>query len=478
MTGAGAGRAVVVGAGIAGLLAARVLSETFAEVTILDRDPLGGAVGVGDGGIGVGVGDGGDGDGRRGVPQGRHLHGLMDRGRQIMAELYPGLVDELIARGASTTEILVGNRWYLGGLRTKPTPTGLVSVLASRPLLEDVLRERTLARPGVRVRTGVTVTGLVPADGNANRIAGVRLRALARDEDGPPDENGPAGGELLPADLVVDASGRGSRAGTWLTALGHAAPRVEEVDVDLGYTSRVYRRRPGDLGGASSVIIGMPPGRPGGGAVPLEGDRWLVTLVGMLGEHPPRDPAGFEAFAATLAASDIAELMKETTPLSSPLPYRFRGSRRRRYDRLRRPPAGFLAVGDALCSLNPLYAQGMTVAAQQALALRDCLADRRRGGPDGRSDLPRRFYRAAGPAITVAWDMCLAADLRHPGVTIKAGPRDRFASAYSARAQRAAHRDPVVARALVRVINLIDPPTALMRPAVAARVLARGGEVA
>jgi flavin-dependent dehydrogenase len=458
------GHAVVIGAGIAGLMAARVLTETFAAVTVLDRDALTAS------------------DERRGVPQGHHLHGLMDRGRSIMDDLFPGLVDELISRGASTTEVLVGSRWYLGGLRTKPTPTGLTSVLASRPLLESVLRDRTAALPGVRSRSGMSVTGLVPAPDGPARVAGVRARATAAGDATAADAAGDAGDagdaagepggpeETIAADLVVDASGRGSRAYRWLAELGHEPPETERVDVDLGYASRLYRRRPGDLGGAASVIVGMTPGRPGGGAVAVEGGRWLVTLAGMLGNHPPREAGGFESFAAALPVPDVADLIRGATPLTEPVPYRFRGSLRRRYEMMADPPDGFVVIGDALCGLNPLYAQGMTVAAQQALALRECLRD----GAGARDGLPRRFYRTVAPLVDVAWEMSTAADLRYPGVAGRRGARWRLTSGFSARAQTAAHRDPVVARRLIRVINLVDPPTSLMRPDVAARILARG----
>ncbi|MCM3921940.1 FAD-dependent oxidoreductase, partial [Frankia sp. AiPs1] len=145
------GHAVVLGAGVAGLLAARVLSETFGRVSVLDRDDLPGSV---DGeGTGLGV--------RRGVPQAGHLHALMDRGREILEDLHPGLVAQLVAAGAPTSEALVGGRWYLQGRRVGPVSTGLTSVLASRPLLERELRRRTAALPGVRLLPRTAVIGLV-----------------------------------------------------------------------------------------------------------------------------------------------------------------------------------------------------------------------------------------------------------------------------------------------------------------------------
>jgi hypothetical protein len=284
-----------------------------------------------------------------------------------------------------------------------------------------------------------------------------------------PGEPAADGGQILHADLVVDATGRASRAPDWLAALGFARPAEERIDVDLGYASRTYRRRPGHLDGDLAVVVSTMPGRRGGGAITLEGDRWHVTLAGMLGDHPPTDHAGFEAFAATLPVGDVHDIVRDAEPLDDPVPHRFRGSLRRRYDRVAAPPAGFLVLGDAVSSFNPLYAQGMTVAAQQALVLRDCL---RSGGADGLT--PARYYREVAAVVDIAWQMSTGSDLRYPGVVGPRTPRSRLVSAYVTRAQVAAHRDPAVARTFMRVANLTLPPTALLSPPTLLRVLRHG----
>ncbi|WP_239334220.1 NAD(P)/FAD-dependent oxidoreductase [Frankia sp. CiP3] len=450
-TGGERGHAVVLGAGIAGLLAARVLAESFDRVTVFERDVLVTA------------------DPRRGVPQGRHLHGLLDRGRQIMEELFPGLTAELGARGAPAIETLVGSRWYLRGLRVHPTETGLISLLASRPLLEAVIQANLRGMPGVEFVQRAVATGLVAAPHAGARIIGVRIvRAGRSAPDGlRPEPTAADGAEFVGADLVVDATGRGSRGADWLTALGLPRPLEQRVDVDLGYASRLYRRDPKDRDGQRSIIVSTMPGSRGGGAVALEGERWQITLAGMLGDHPPADPDGFEAFARTLPVPDIHDLISSAHALTDPVPHRFSGSLRRRYERLRNPPAGFLAIGDAICSFNPLYAQGMTVAAQQALVLRNCL---RVAGPD----LPARFYRQASCLVDAAWELATGADLRYPGVQGRRGLRGRLVGAYGERVQIAAHRDAAVARALMNWLNLVDAPTALLRPTVIAGVLRYG----
>jgi flavin-dependent dehydrogenase len=439
------GHAVVVGAGVAGLLAARVLAEHYAAVTVLERDTLAGAAP------------------RRGVPQGRHLHGLMEGGRAIIEALFPGITEEAVGRGAPVTEVLVGSRWYLSGLRACPTPTGLTTLLASRPLLESLIRDRVTALPGVSLRQGVVADAPAAAGGV---FSGVRVRS-------------PGGGDRgdLAADLVVDATGRASRAAEWLASAGLPVPVTERIDVDLGYSSRTYRHRTGLLAGDLGVVVSTMPGRRGGGAIRVEGDRWHVTLGGMLGDHPPTDHAEFESWAATLPVPDIGQLVAEAEPLDDPVPHRFTGSRRHFFERLGRHPAGFLVIGDALCSFNPLYAQGMTVAAQQALALRGCLREAGPGGgPGSRADLPGRFYAGAAPLIDVAWQMSTNADLNHPGVPGARTLRTRLTNAYVHRCHVAAHADPAVARTFMRVANLVEPATVLLKPGTFARVLRHGSD--
>jgi flavin-dependent dehydrogenase len=411
-------RSVVVGGGFAGLLAARVLAER-GPVVIVERDVASGV--------------------RRGVPQGRHLHGLLDRGRRTVEELHPGFTDDLVAAGALTAEPLVRTRWFLHGRRLHPTATGMRSVLATRPLIEDVLRSRTLVETVAGSAAGLEL--------DAGRVRAVRL----------------ADGGVLAADLVVDASGRASRLPAWLAEAGLRAPREDRVDVDLGYATRTYRRRPVDLEGDLNALVSTIPRSRGGGAMAVEGDRWLVTLAGLLGDHPPLDDAGFRAFASTLPAGPIGDLVAHAEPLDEPVPHRFRGSRHRRYDLARCLPSGLVVVGDAVCSLNPLYAQGMTLAAQQVSALRAW---------DGART--RALNRTIGRLCGAAWEIAVRADLALVG-----GRRPlpaRVLDAYVSRVQRVAHADPVVARALIRVANLADPSSALLAPRVLARVLRPGAD--
>lgn len=421
--------AVVIGASIAGLLNARVLADTFDRVTVLERDTF------------TGSGD------RKGAPQSLHIHGLMDRGRQIMDELFPGLTEELVAAGTPRSTWLEKSRWYLGGLSMLPNrQIGLTLATPSRALLENSIRARLQQWPNVEMRERQTVTGVLTS--GRDRIVGVRL----------------GDGTETRADLVVDASGRGSQTADWLAALGHERIPEDRVGVDLGYSSRMYRRRPGDLDGDQAIVVSCRPGSPGAAILAVEDDRWHVTLSGTLGVHPPTDPDAYLDYAAALPVPDVHELIRDAEPLTAPVRHRVPDSVRRRYEKLAAPPRGLLVTGDAVTSFNPVYAQGMSVAAQEAVVLRDYL--RTTDTVD-----PREFYRRIARVVDAAWGMSTAIDLRSPRVSGRRSWQGRIFGAYVQRAQLATSRDPYVTRAVLRVLNLTRRPRSLLTPPVAARVL-------
>jgi 2-polyprenyl-6-methoxyphenol hydroxylase-like FAD-dependent oxidoreductase len=429
--------AVVLGASIAGLLAARVLSETYPQVTVLDRDAL--APGV---------------EPRRGVPQGRHVHALLARGQLVLEELFPGLTEELVEAGAPVGDMLDDARLLFGGHRLARAATGLQVVSVSRPLLEDRIRARVRALPPVRFAPPCDVVGLrLSSDGR--RVVGARV--LRRADASP--------GETIHADLVVDATGRGSRTPRWLEALGFEPPKEEHVRVDVRYATRRYRLPAEALRGDVACVHGPTPERPRGGALArLEGDTGMLTLFGILGDHPPKDAAGFDSFARSLHFPDLYEAIAALEPLDDPVGFRFPANVRRRYERLRHFPDGLVVFGDAVCSFNPIYGQGMTVAAVQALALRN-------HPPSGAPAGSRSTMRALARAIDAPWELALGADLSLPDVRGPRPPRRRVANAYMSRLLAATAHDPALSRAFVRVTSLIDPPEALLRPATAFRVL-------
>jgi 2-polyprenyl-6-methoxyphenol hydroxylase-like FAD-dependent oxidoreductase len=431
--------AVVLGASMAGLLAARALADTYGQVTVIDRDQLPKTPAH-----------------RRGVPHGRHAHALLARGRQALEELLPGLTADLIADGAPAGDLLGDGRWYVSGHRLRKAHVGLVSLCVSRPALEAYVRGRVRALPNVAFLDRCDIVGLATSP-DGGRVTGARVRRADNSAE-----------ETLGAELVVDATGRGSRTPLWLEALGYPRPETEQVRVGLGYATRTYRLPPDTLDGDLAVLQAATPKHPRTGALQvLEGGRWMVTLAGMLGDHPPTDPDGFLAFAKSLRFPDIYQALRDAEALDDPVGFRFPASVRHRYERLARFPEGLLVTGDAVASFNPIYGQGMTVAALEALGLRRLLQQ-------GTQPRPRRWFRAIAPVVDVPWDMAAGGDLAVPGVQGRRTVRVRLANAYIARLHAAAAGDAGLASAFVRVAGMVAPPQSLLRPGVAVRVLRAG----
>jgi 2-polyprenyl-6-methoxyphenol hydroxylase-like FAD-dependent oxidoreductase len=425
----------VIGASMGGLLAARALADFYATVTVLERDTFPQSDVP-----------------RKGVPQGRHPHGLLSRGRHVIENFFPGWTDEVVAGGGARGDIAGDVNWIGHGVTIKSAPSDLVGLLASRPVLEGHVRRRLMALSNVRVIENCAVQGLI-ADDNNTTIRGVRARV------------GNGVEQTITADLVVDASGRGSASPGWLEGFGFARPEEEKIEIGIGYTTRVYRRRPTDLGGKLAVVIaGSGPNWRNGVILYQTEDRWIVAIGGYFGDHAPDDEQMFAAYAGSLPTSEIYDIVAHAEPLSEFVRYRYPANLRRRYERLARFPKNYLVFGDAVCSFNPVYGQGMTVAAQEAALLRECL-------DAGAADLARRFFAAASTAIDTPWDIAVGNDLRHPQVQGPRSPKVRFINWYIGKLHMAARHDANLATAFLQVANLEAPPTQLLHPATVMRVL-------
>jgi pimeloyl-ACP methyl ester carboxylesterase/2-polyprenyl-6-methoxyphenol hydroxylase-like FAD-dependent oxidoreductase len=402
------------------------------------------------------------------VPQSRHVHVLLARGLEILEQLFPGIEAEWVAAGAVPIDwprdvlLLTSRGWC------ERFPTGIKVLCASREFLEWGVRRRLATFGNVRFLQGRDVTGLL-ADAHRRRVEGLRIRA--RSSGGGREE----ATEELPAGLVVDASGRNSRAPEWLAELGYPVPAEVRVNPFLGYAS-CYYKIPVDFGADWRVIFlqGEPPAIARGGALfPIEGNRWIVTLAGAGQNHPPTDEEGFVAFARSLRSPLLYEAIRRAERLTPIYAYRQTENRRRFYERLPQLPECFLVVGDAGCAFNPIYGQGMTVAAQSALVLDRALRERSNGAP---SDLPARFQREVARVSDGAWLIATGEDLRYP--TTEGGERSlqvRLTHRYLDRVIGAANRDQTVNLAFSKVLQLMAPPTALFRPGVLLRALLHGG---
>ncbi len=427
------GRAVVIGASIAGLLAAQVLSDHYETVRVVERDPLPEV-----------------GEDRRAVPQGRHAHVLLGSGRQAIEELLPGLTGEIVRAGGAMCSAFHDVRFSVGGHEFTRDAVGADVLLASRPLVEGIVRRRVLAADNVEL-CQADATGL--AAGPDGRVTGVYVR----------DSGEPT---TLSADLVVAATGRSGQVPGWIARLGHPAPAEERLRIDVTYVSRRLRLPPGAMGGDRLVLIGARPGLPRGLALlEQEHGAWICTLSGYGAAHrPPTDDRGYLDFLATVAPSDVVDAVATAEPLGGFVSHGFPDNRRRRYDRLPSFPESLVVLGDAVCSFNPLYGQGMSVAALQAVALGRCL-DR------GRAGLGRRALRAITKVVDLAWSQAVGGDLALPEVQGHRSWDVRLINAYVERLLRAGEHDPVVATAFSDVSDLLAPPQHILRPAVLWRVL-------
>lgn len=406
-------RAVVVGGSVAGLLAARVLAEVAERVTVLEGDDLPDAPTP-----------------RRGVPQATHQHALLPGGLDAIESLLPGFTADLDDAGAPRVDLAADVAWLSPFGWMARFASDLKLFTCSRSLLEWTVRQRVSAIANVEIRSGVRVTGLDQFD----------------------------------ADVVVDAAGRASRAPAWLEAAGYQRPPETIIDADLAYSSQLVDAPLDAVPGARGVVIGPGPGYPRGGvAFPREDGRWLVTLVGTGGDHPPRDQAGFDAFARSIREPAIANVLASGTPAGPITSFRSTANRYRHYERVA-VPAGFVSIGDAACAFNPVYAQGMSAAAMSAVALQRTLAD-----VTSPAQLSRRYPRALAKAIKAPWMMATAADVTVAGIRPSAATR--IVNRYVARVMAASTASVTARRALLDVMTLRRPPQTLFAPGVAAAAL-------
>ncbi|HEX5405936.1 MAG TPA: FAD-binding monooxygenase [Pseudonocardiaceae bacterium] len=425
--------AVVLGASMAGLLATRVLSESYERVTVVDRDTLTGVWGP-----------------RRGVPQGPHAHGLLARGHQILEELFPGLTKELTDESDVPLGDLNGDiRWYFGGHRVAHGHYGLACISATRPILEAHIRNRVAALANVTMIEETDIVG-VEASADRSRVIGAYIQ-----------RHGVSTSEFLAADLVVDATGRGSRSPVWLEELGYERPAEDKIKVSLAYTTRHYKLKRDIFQGDLSINPVAGPGSPRGAIFSRikESDPFYaeLSLAGMLGDHPPTDHDGFEAFARSLPAKEIGDAISDAEPLTDPVTFRFPASVRKRYERLTRFPAGLLPIGDAVCSFNPVYGQGMSVAALEAMTLRTLLAK-------GSVPAPRKYLKAIAKVIDVAWDVAAGGDLADPAVEGERTRKIKFQNSFNAKVVGAAMQDATVTDLFFRVACFVESPGAFFKP--------------
>ncbi|OJY21933.1 hypothetical protein [Pandoraea sp. 64-18] len=443
-------RAIVVGAGMAGLLAAHALAGHFDEVWLVERDALPDSPAP-----------------RAGVPQGHYVHQLLMRGRRTLDALFPDLGQALLDAGAVPLDWYRSVRWFGAAGWMPPAGEGFVTWSTSRGLLEFAVRQRVLAKRNVRVLTGCDVTGL-RFDAALARVCGVAIRRRAGGSRGQAEDAEDV--TTVPAAFVVDASGRNSHAPSWLRAMGLDAVRETVVDARVGYASRLYAvPKPSVWRDWQALVVhGRPPECLRSGTIfPIEDNRWIVTLTGAGGDYPPGDADGFLAFAKSLRVPTLHDAIAHAEPVSPIRQFRRTENRLRHFDEMRRWPAGFAVLGDAACSFNPVYGQGMTIAALSAVALDAHLHLIRRANdaPGGLA-----LQRALAHVAQRAWIFATGVDLRQTGERGATHWRARLMQHYVESLLGLAVDDAAIYRRFLRVMHMVEPPSALFAPSVTARV--------
>ena len=437
------GKAIIMGASIAGLWTARALADHFEEVIVLERDHLPNGP-----------------EYRSGAPQVRQFHTLLLSGKQQMQAWFPGLDEELISAGAvpydltGDIQMRIRNRWY------PQFPSGQILLSCSRLLLESSIRQRLRQNPHIHFLEGVGVIGL-QGDDSRQRVTGVRTRTHRG------RSNQPEADTVHVADLVIDALGRRSQSPEWLVELGYPRPNETEVDSFLGYVTRKYKRKKN----IPLILVGATaPHEPYGGLIfPEENDTMVALIAGYNKHYPPTEPVEFEASARHLGP-EFQEAIKDAEPISQPHGYRGTSSRWRHYEQLKRWPERYVVLGDAFCGFNPIYGQGMSVAAMSAVVLANHLRQSN-GNLDG---VARSTIREISKITQGAWLLATSADLEWPGTqggTIGNGPADRCGRWYIGEILDAMVFDNTVRMEFNAVNQLIKPVTSLFAPGIFLRVM-------
>ena len=435
-------RAVVAGGSLAGCLGARAVAAHFDEVVVLERDTFGTTPAP-----------------RHTTPQSHHVHVLLKGGENAIARLVPGFREAIEASGSvklhggrditAASELGFAPRW----------DSEMELHGQSRWMLEHCLRERVLATtPNVRLETNATVRGLT-LDRERNRITGVVVEC-----DGVRSE--------IEADLVIDATGRGEGGLRWLSALGARLPEVEEVTVDFGYASALVELAADPTRDWKGLALGNLPrvGARGAVLLPIEGGRFICSLGSRAGDFLPEDEAGVREFAKSLPQPILFDVLARARFVSPVARMIYPANRLRHYERMEHLPDGLVPLGDALCSFNPTYGQGMSSAALQAAALFDVLAAR-----DPRASmkaLVRTYLERAAEAVRLPWRNANYNDFLYP--TTK-GDRSMFTDeemAYRMQLAIAGVRDPVVRKLSNEVSQLLAPFERLLEDDIRARVAA------
>ncbi|MGZ3846628.1 MAG: FAD-dependent oxidoreductase [Flavisolibacter sp.] len=432
-------RAIVLGGSFAGLMTAKVLSDHYEEVIILEKDPIHHYP-----------------ESRKGQPHTKHLHGLLPKGLHILCDYFPGLFSEIVANGGIVCDFGASMNWFTHGGFKKRVLLNIDGVSLSRPLLEHLVRERVFALPNVSVLESTVAKTLVSSEDKRN-VTGVIIEH--RDNETT---------TMITSDLVVDCTGRGSRTPHWLKELGYDEVPINEVKINVTYTTRLYKRDPADVRVNSWMACTpeAPRERRNGAAFAIENNQWIISVGGWHGEKAATNEPEFLAFLKTLPNPEIYDIACNCEPLSDIIQYKYPTSIRRNYEKLKRFPSGFLVLGDAALSFNPVYGQGISSACLQAVELDKILGERVE-----ENRLARIFFRRTLKIKDRLWQMSTNEDFRFPETTGTRPLGIKLINRYVSLVHKATIRDEEVCKAFLKVMGLIEAPSILLSPKILWRTL-------
>lgn len=429
-------RAVVAGGSISGKLAARVLSEFFNEVIVIEKDEKNDHV-----------------INRKGVPQGHQGHVLLKSGEEIIEELFPGIIEELSLNGSKKSDFAGDLFWSHHGTQKIRFNSSVFISQQSRPLLEWQLQQRLEKTPNINFRFGCRVKNVTFSNHEINSV-------VIEDKEGSETE--------LLADLVIDASGAAALHNQWLRESRYELPNKTEIKIDLFYASMVYKKIPSELMSWHSLLAyPNPPEVDRGGMIsPIEGNRMLVTLIGYGTKEVPKDLGSFLECARTLEQPELYEAIKNVLPLSKNVQvYRFPALRRYHFEKLKEIPSGLLVIGDAFCRVDPVFAQGMSLAAMEAKALRELLMQEL----DAKK-VTKRYYKKVSRIIDIPWLIALTEDFRFRTTSGSKPIGLPILQWYVKKVVAACSHNENVYTRFIQVLHLKSRPISLAHPGILAKV--------
>ena len=446
--------AIVIGGSIGGLLAARALADYFENVTVLDRDVLAKHTQV-----------------RKTAPQGAHVHVLLESGKDIVENLFPGIWEELLKENLNIIDTARDFIWHHQGVWKARYTSGIKMVLTRRPYLEHCIRTRVRELPNIDFRPGVAVAELLANEDNS-RVTGVKIQS---------SDNNSKKTEELRADLIIDASGRGSQSPKWLEDLGYSQPQEERVGINLAYTSRQYEI-PESFNNNWQFLIHYPvhPTSWRSGFISTveganKGERnWIVSLNGYFNEHAPLDDKGFLEFAKSLTRPDLYNYIKDARPVSDLAIHKFPYSRWRHYEKLSRFPESYIILGDAVCSFNPIFGQGMSMAGKGAHLLKNLLEEQIRRSPESLDGLAKKHRKRLPKLAALPWFLTKVLDLNYKSATGKRLLGHGLLAWYVARLLELSSKNPRIYHEFNFVLHMQKGLGNILKPSVSLPVLLYG----